>query len=327
MYGHYQLFEDERGLAGGMGYASIANRVSYALDLHGPSLAVDTMCSSSLTAIHLACEALAGGSADYALAGGVNLTPHPRKYRQLAAGGFTGETGRCRSFAVGGDGMVPGEGVGAVLLKPLAAAERDGDRILGVILGSAVNHGGKTGGYAVPSPGAQSEVVTSALRAAGVEPASVSYVEAHGTGTALGDPAEVAGLARAFGDRPPGSIAIGSVKSSIGHLESAAGIAALTKVLLQMRAGELTPSLHAEQLNPAVDWANVPFRVQRETAPWTGPHPLRAGVSAFGAGGSNAHLVVEQYRAEPRPGVAPVPAVFPFSGRDAQALRRVSSGC
>ncbi|MEV6613187.1 SDR family NAD(P)-dependent oxidoreductase [Streptomyces sp. NPDC051051] len=323
MYGHYQLFEDERGLAGGMGYASIANRVSYALDLHGPSLAVDTMCSSSLTAIHLACEALAGGSADYALAGGVNLTPHPRKYRQLAAGGFTGETGRCRSFAAGGDGMVPGEGVGAVLLKPLAAAERDGDRILGVILGSAVNHGGKTGGYAVPSPGAQSEVITSALRAAGVQPAGVSYVEAHGTGTALGDPAEVAGLARAFGDRPAGSIAIGSVKSSIGHLESAAGIAALTKVLLQMRAGELTPSLHAEQLNPAVDWANVPFRVQRETAPWTGPQPLRAGVSAFGAGGSNAHLVVEQYRAEPRPGVAPVPAVFPFSGRDAQALRRV----
>ncbi|MFF7240917.1 SDR family NAD(P)-dependent oxidoreductase [Streptomyces collinus] len=323
MYGHYQLFEDERGLAGGMGYASIANRVSYALDLHGPSLAVDTMCSSSLTAIHLACEALSAQSADYALAGGVNLTPHPRKYRQLAAGGFTGESGRCRSFAAGGDGMVPGEGVGAVLLKPLAAAERDGDRILGVILGSAVNHGGKTGGYAVPSPGAQSEVVTSALRAAGVAPADVSYVEAHGTGTALGDPAEVAGLSRAFGDRPPGSVAIGSVKSSIGHLESAAGIAALTKVLLQMRAGELTPSLHAERLNPAVDWANVPFRVQREAAPWTGPRPLRAGVSAFGAGGSNAHLVVEQYRAEPRPGHVPVPAVFPFSGRDAQALRRV----
>ncbi|WP_217143030.1 L-histidine N(alpha)-methyltransferase [Streptomyces sp. AC627_RSS907] len=323
MYGHYQLFEDERGLAGGMGYASIANRVSYALDLHGPSLAVDTMCSSSLTAIHLACEALASGSADYALAGGVNLTPHPRKYRQLAAGGFTGETGRCRSFAADGDGMVPGEGVGAVLLKPLAAAERDGDRILGVILGSAVNHGGKTGGYAVPSPGAQSEVITSALRAAGVEPAGVSYVEAHGTGTALGDPAEIAGLVRAFGDRPAGSIAIGSVKSSIGHLESAAGIAALTKVLLQMRAGELTPSLHAEHLNPAVDWANVPFRVQREAAPWTGPQPLRAGVSAFGAGGSNAHLVVERYRAEPRPRVVPVPAVFPFSGRDAQALRRV----
>ncbi|WP_432897931.1 L-histidine N(alpha)-methyltransferase [Micromonospora matsumotoense] len=323
MYGHYQLLEDERGLAGGMGYASIANRVSYVLDLHGPSLAVDTMCSSSLTAIHLACTALAAGSADYALVGGVNLTPHPRKYRQLAAGGFTGDTGRCRSFAAGGDGMVPGEGVGAVLLKPLAAAERDGDRILGVILGSAVNHGGKTGGYAVPSPGAQSEVVTSALRAAGVDPAAVSYVEAHGTGTALGDPAEIAGLTRVFGDAPAGSIAIGSVKSSVGHLESAAGIAGLTKVLLQMRVGELAPSLHAEDLNPAVDWAGVPFRVQREVAPWTGPQPLRAGVSAFGAGGSNAHVLVEQYRAGSPSGVVPVPAVFPFSARDAQALRRV----
>ncbi|WP_215451703.1 SDR family NAD(P)-dependent oxidoreductase [Streptomyces sp. ATCC 21386] len=323
MYGHYQLFEDERGLAGGMGYASIANRVSYFFDFHGPSLAVDTMCSSSLTALHLACEALTAGQADYALAGGVNLAPHPRKYRQLAAGGFTGESGRCRSFAAGGDGMVPGEGVGAVLLKPLAAAERDGDRILGVILGSAVNHGGKTGGFAVPSPAAQSEVVAQALHTADVAPASISYVEAHGTGTALGDPAEVAGLVRAFGDLPAGSVALGSVKSSAGHLESAAGIAALTKVLLQMRARELAPSLHADTLNPAVDWSTVPFRVQRELAPWTGAEPLRAGISAFGAGGSNAHLVVEEYRQAPRPATAAGPAVFPFSARDAQALRRV----
>ncbi|MGW3042847.1 SDR family NAD(P)-dependent oxidoreductase, partial [Kitasatospora sp. NPDC001159] len=324
MYGHYQLFEDERGLAGGMGYSSIANRVSYVLDLHGPSLAVDTMCSSSLTAVHLACEALAAGRADYALAGGVNLAPHPRKYRQLAAGGFTGDSGRCRSFAADGDGMVPGEGVGAVLLKPLAAAERDGDRILGVILASAVNHGGKTGGFAVPSPGAQAEVVAEALREAGVEPGSVSYVEAHGTGTALGDPAEVAGLVRAFGDLPAGSIALGSVKSSIGHLESAAGIAALTKVLLQLRARELAPSLHADELNPAVDWSRVPFRVQRDLAPWTGPGPLRAGISAFGAGGSNAHLVVEEY-GQSAPAAAPAgPAVFPLSARDEEGLRRVA---
>ncbi|GAA2710208.1 MULTISPECIES: SDR family NAD(P)-dependent oxidoreductase [Streptomyces] len=324
MYGHYQLFEDERGLAGGMGYASIANRVSYVLDLHGPSLAIDTMCSSSLTAIHLACEALASGQAEYALAGGVNLAPHPRKYRQLAAGGFTGASGRCRSFADDGDGMVPGEGVGAVLLKPLAAAERDGDRILGVILGSAVNHGGKTGGYAVPSPSAQGEVIAQALQRAGVEPASVSYVEAHGTGTALGDPAEVAGLDRAFGNLPAGSVALGSVKSNVGHLESAAGIAALTKVLLQMRARELAPSLHADTLNPAVDWAASPFRVQRELAPWTAGGPLRAGISAFGAGGSNAHLVVEEYREDARTAPLTGPAVFPFSARDAQGLRRVA---
>ncbi|MFD5410307.1 SDR family NAD(P)-dependent oxidoreductase [Streptomyces nojiriensis] len=327
MYGHYQLFEDERGLAGGMGYASIANRVSYFFDFHGPSLAVDTMCSSSLTAIHLACEALATGQAEYALAGGVNLAPHPRKYRQLAAGGFTGESGRCRSFAADGDGMVPGEGVGAVLLKPLAAAERDGDRILGVILGSSVNHGGKTGGFAVPSPGAQGEVIARALRTAGVPADGISYVEAHGTGTPLGDPAEVAGLVRAFGDLPAGSVALGSVKSSVGHLESAAGIAALTKVLLQMKARELAPSLHADTLNPAVDWNTVPFRVQRELAPWTGSGPLRAGVSAFGAGGSNAHLVVEEYRTTDRRSGGPEgPEVFPFSARDAEGLRRVVAG-
>ncbi|MFF3744349.1 SDR family NAD(P)-dependent oxidoreductase [Streptomyces kronopolitis] len=327
MYGHYQLLEDEQGLAGGMGYASIANRVSYFFDFHGPSLAVDTMCSSSLTAIHLACEALAAGQADYALAGGVNLAPHPRKYRQLAAGGFTGESGRCRSFAADGDGMVPGEGVGAVLLKPLAAAERDGDRILGVILGSSVNHGGKTGGFAVPSPGAQGEVIAQALRTAGVPADGISYVEAHGTGTQLGDPAEVAGLVRAFGDLPAGSVALGSVKSSVGHLESAAGIAALTKVLLQMKARELAPSLHADALNPAVDWSSVPFRVQRELAPWKGSEPLRAGVSAFGAGGSNAHLVVEEHRMpDPRPDTAAGPDVFPFSARDAEGLRRVIAG-
>ncbi len=327
MYGHYQLFEDERGLAGGMGYASIANRVSYFFDFHGPSMAIDTMCSSSLTAIHLACEALAAGTTDYALAGGVNLAPHPRKYRQLAAGGFTGDSGRCRSFAADGDGMVPGEGVGTVLLKPLAAAERDGDRVLGVILGSSVNHGGKTGGFAVPSPGAQGEAIAQALRTAGVPADGISYVEAHGTGTSLGDPAEVAGLVRAFGDLPAGSIALGSVKSSVGHLESAAGIAALTKVLLQMKARELAPSLHADTLNPAVDWNAVPFRVQRELAPWRSTGPLRAGISAFGAGGSNAHLVVEEYQAAaPPPGAAAGPAVFPFSARDEDGLRRVVAG-
>ncbi|MGX7829584.1 SDR family NAD(P)-dependent oxidoreductase [Actinokineospora sp. 24-640] len=321
MYGHYQLMEGADGLAGGMGYASIANRVSYALDLRGPSMAVDTMCSSSLTSVHLACEALLAGAADLALAGGVNLTPHPRKHRQLAAGGFTGTDGRCRSFGDGGDGMVPGEGVGAVLLKPLAAAERDGDRVLGVILGSAVNHGGKTGGYAVPSPTAQREVITAALARSGVDPASLSYVEAHGTGTALGDPTEVAGLTSALGQRAD-AVAIGSVKSSVGHLESAAGIAALTKVLLQLRERKLVPSLHADRLNPAVDWASAPVRVQRELSPWTADTPLRAGISAFGAGGSNAHLVVEQ-APEPASATTSGPWVFPLSARDPEALVRV----
>ncbi|TQJ03210.1 SDR family NAD(P)-dependent oxidoreductase [Amycolatopsis cihanbeyliensis] len=326
MYGHYQLFETEDGLAGGMGYASIANRLSYFFDFTGPSLAVDTMCSSSLSAIHLACEALRHGQVDYALAGGVNLTPHPRKYVQLATGGFTSTDGRCRSFGAGGDGMVPGEGVGALLLKPLALAERDGDRILGVIRGGALNHGGKTGGFAVPNPNAQGELIRTALRDAGTDPASISYLEAHGTGTALGDPTEMAGLVRAFGDRRADArpIALGSVKSNLGHLESAAGVAAVTKVLLQLRHRELVPSLHAETLNPKIDWDSVPLRVQRERAPWSAPGPLRAGVSAFGAGGANAHLVLEEYPREA--GAAPAGAarrVFVLSARDRDRLREL----
>ncbi|WP_308159058.1 SDR family NAD(P)-dependent oxidoreductase [Amycolatopsis magusensis] len=323
MYGHYQLVENSDGIAGGMGYSSIANRVSYFFDFQGPSLAVDTMCSSSLTALHLACEALRLGEIDYALAGGVNLTPHPRKYTQLATGGFTSSDGRCRSFGDGGDGMVPGEGVGAVLLKPLAAAERDGDRILGVVLGSAVNHGGKTGGFAVPNPQAQGRLIGKALEQAGVEPQSVSYVEAHGTGTALGDPAEMAGLTRAFGTDGP-KIALGSLKSNVGHLESAAGIGALTKVLLQLRHRELVPSLHADRLNQKIDWSSVPFEVQRSHSPWTGSTPLRAGVSAFGAGGSNAHLVVEEYP-EPARTTASGELLFVFSAQNQDRLRAVAT--
>ncbi|MFI0777853.1 SDR family NAD(P)-dependent oxidoreductase [Streptomyces sp. NPDC021212] len=329
MYGHYQLYETEDGLAGSMGYSSIANRVSYFFDFQGPSLAVDTMCSSSLSAIHLACEALLLGNADYALAGGVNLAVHPRKYGLLAAGGFTSTDGRCRSFGEGGDGMVPGEGVGAVLLKPLEHAERDGDRIHGVILGSALNHGGKTSGYSVPNPVAQGELVSQALRRAGTGPGTVSYIEAHGTGTALGDPTEMAGLVRAFGGRPDGApkIALGSLKSAVGHLESAAGVAALTKVLLQMRHRELVPSLHAERLNSKIDWAGVPFEVQRTRAAWrTDDGPLRAGISAFGAGGSNAHLVLEE---PPEPAEAvggrSGPRLFVLSARDQDRLRAVAA--
>ena len=328
MYGHYQLYENEEGVAGGMGYASIANRVSYLLGLEGPSLAVDSMCSSSLSAIHLACGALMLGDAEYALAGGVNLAVHPRKYDQLAVGGFTSSDGRCRSFGAGGDGMVPGEGVGALLLKPLALAERDGDRIHAVIRGSALNHGGRTSGYAVPNPVAQGELISQAVHRARIDPDTLSYVEAHGTGTALGDPAEMAGLVRGLGERGADApdVALGSLKSSVGHLESAAGVAAVTKVLLQMRHGELVPSLHAEQLNPRIDWESVPFRVQRERAAWRrNGAPLRAGVSAFGAGGSNAHLVLEEYAAPaPRRG-EDRPRLFVLSARTRDRLREVAA--
>ncbi|MCQ4163477.1 SDR family NAD(P)-dependent oxidoreductase, partial [Tahibacter harae] len=289
--------------------ASCANRVSYYCDFHGPSMTVDSMCSSSLTTIHLACESLLRGECALALAGGVNVSVHPNKYLVLLQGQFSSSVGRCESFGRGGDGYVPGEGVGAVLLKPLAQAEADGDHIYGVIKATAVNHGGKTNGYTVPNPLAQSAVIAQALRRGGIEPGWVSYVEAHGTGTALGDPIEIAGLSKAFGAEalPPQSCAIGSVKSNIGHCESAAGIAGVTKVLLQLRHGQIAPSLHSAELNPKIDFANSPFVVPQRLETWQRPSrdiagqrrelPRIAGISSFGAGGSNAHVIIQEYRA------------------------------
>nr|WP_316503358.1 beta-ketoacyl synthase N-terminal-like domain-containing protein [Paenibacillus sp. CGMCC 1.18879] len=220
--------------------------------------------------------------------------------------------GRCESFGEGGDGYVPGEGVGAVLLKPLSKAIADGDQIYGVIKGTAINHGGKTNGYTVPSPNAQGSLIGQALKEAGVNPRTISYLEAHGTGTVLGDPIEITGLTRAFGkdtaDRQ--FCAIGSVKSNIGHCEGAAGIAGLTKVLLQFKNGQIAPSLHSKVLNPNIDFKETPFVVQQELTEWKRPqietngevkeYPRRAGVSSFGAGGANAHVIIEEYISEER---------------------------
>ncbi len=224
--------------------ASIANRLSYVLNLHGPSMTLDTMCSSSLTAIHLACQDLKLGRTDMALAGGVNLSIHPDKYSMLSAGQFISSTGHCQSFGEGGDGYIPGEGVGVVVLKRLSDAERDGDAIHAVIRGSALNHGGKTNGYTVPNPQAQAAVISAALKDAGVDARHISYIEAHGTGTKLGDPIEIAALGKAFREHTAdtGFCLIGSAKSNIGHCESAAGIAGLTKVILQMRHRQIAPS-------------------------------------------------------------------------------------
>ncbi|MDT0268347.1 SDR family NAD(P)-dependent oxidoreductase [Streptomyces sp. DSM 44915] len=335
MFGLYQLLATEKHggwLNGNSSYASVANRVSYFFDFHGPSMTVDTMCSSSLVAVHQAVAAIRSGACELALAGGVNVMSHPAKYVQLSQGGFLSTDGRCRAFGEGGDGYVPGEGVGALLLKPLARALADGDHIHAVIKGSAVNAGGRTSGYSVPNPAAQAEVIGDALADARVEARDVSYVEAHGTGTALGDPIEITGLTRAYrrttGDS--GFCAIGSVKSNIGHLESAAGIAALTKVILQLRHRQLAPSLHTATLNPLIDFTGTPFVVQRQLADWAAPVapdgrelPRRAAVSAFGAGGTNAHLVLEE-APPPTPSAAP-PAerLIVLSARDAAGLTGV----
>ena len=307
---------------------TLANRLSYFMNFCGPSMPVDTACSSSLSAIHLACEAIRRGECVMALAGGVNLSLHPAKYFTLGSAGFMSDAGRCASFGAGGDGYVPGEGVGAVLLKPLRLALRDGDRIYGHILGSAMNHGGKTSGFSVPNPTAQAAVVAAAIERAGVSPRSISYVEAHGTGTALGDPIEVRGLQSAFArstqDRQ--FCAIASVKSNIGHLEAAAGISQLTKVLLQLKHKTLAPSLHVETLNPYIDFAQTPFYVQRQMDEWRVPagQPRRAGISSFGAGGANAHLIVEEHAAasaeHPEPPAGPL--VFALSAQTPESLRQ-----
>ncbi|HEX2925509.1 MAG TPA: SDR family NAD(P)-dependent oxidoreductase, partial [Ruminiclostridium sp.] len=296
-------------------YWSVANRVSYFFNVQGPSMVIDTACSSSLTAIHLACESIKRGECKAAIAGGVNLIVHPMHYAKLTGMKMLSKGGVCRAFGDGADGFVDGEGVGAVLLKPLNKAIEDGDNIYAVIKGSFVNSGGKTSGYTVPNPNAQAGLIEEALKRSGVEPISISYVEAHGTGTALGDPIEVTGLKKAFHaatDNPAAAklldtqyCAIGSVKSNIGHLESASGIAGLTKLILMFKNKKLVASINSEVLNHNIDFEDSPFYVVKKETEWKKPkyeiesvtyeYPRRAGISSFGAGGANAHVILEEY--------------------------------
>ena len=288
-------------------FGSVANRVSYLFNLQGPSMPIDTMCSSSLTAIHEACEHLQHGECEMAIAGGVNLYLHPSSYIGLCGQLMLSTDGQCKSFGQGGNGFVPGEGAGCVLLKPLSRAVADKDHIYAVIRGTSINHDGKTNGYTVPSPTAQGEVIRQALDKAGVNARTVSYIEAHGTGTELGDPIEISGLTQAFRKDSPDTqfCAIGSAKSNIGHLEAAAGIAGLSKIVLQMQHQKLVPSLHSKLANPNIKFEQTPFVVQQELVKWKRPvvsingiskeYPRIAGISGFGAGGSNAHIVIEEY--------------------------------
>lgn len=283
----------------------IANRISYVFNFSGPSYVIDSACSSSLTTIHMACESIRHGDCNYAIAGGVSLSLHPSKYLRLADFGMSSPTGSCKSFGQGADGYVPGEGVGAVLLKPLAQAKKDGDNIYAVIIGSSVNHGGKVNGFTVPNPNAQSDVIVHALETSNVDARSISYVETHGTGTKLGDPIEIRGLTKAFNTKDKQFCKLGSIKSNVGHCEGAAGIASITKVALQLKNKQLFPSLHAEAENELIDFKNSPFAIQKKLEYWEQPSieidgskvtfPRRAGISSFGAGGSNAHVIMEEY--------------------------------
>lgn len=279
----------------------IPNRISYQLNLRGPSMAVDTACSSSLHAIHLACRALRNSECDMALTGGISLLLTPKRFIWYSKAGILSPTGALRTFDENANGTVRGEGVGFILLKPLARAIADGNRILGVIKGSAVNHGGKSPTLTHPSANAQAEVIVNALQAGGVDPSDVSYIEAHGTGTVKGDPIEVQGLVQAFQSRSAGSrngnhpwCGLGSVKPNIGHLEGAAGIAGVIKVLLAMRHKTLPPLANFSKPNPRISLGSA-FYFVNKVQPWEPGNKSRiAGVSSFGFAGTNAHVILAE---------------------------------
>jgi len=307
----------------------LATRVSYKLGLRGPSMSVGTACSTSLVAVHLAGQALLTGDADVALAGGVSIrTPQRRGYLHRA-GGMMSPDGHCRAFDRRADGTVGGSGAGVVVLKRLGEALLDGDHIHAVVKASAVNNDGAAkAGFTAPSPDGQAEVIAEALAMAGVEPGTIGYVEAHGTGTPMGDPIEVAALSQAFDGVAPGSCALGSIKTNLGHLDVAAGIAGLIKAVYAVRDGLLPPSLHYTEPNPDIDFAAGPFRVNQRLRPWPArPGPRRAGVSSFGVGGTNAHVIVEQPPpVPPRPAPTRRHELLVFSAGSPAALDEMRAG-
>ncbi|NEO71582.1 type I polyketide synthase [Moorena sp. SIO3H5] len=283
--------------ATGNGFCFAAGRLSYFLGLQGPSLAIDTACSASLVAIHEACHSLRRGESNLALAGGVQLMLSPHVTTALSKLKALSPDGRCKTFDAAADGYGRGEGCGMVVLKRLSDALKDGDQIWAVIRGSAVNHDGPSSGLTVPNKLAQEQLIQQALKAAKIEPSQVGYVEAHGTGTSLGDPMEVRALGTVFeeGHNQEHPLRIGSVKTNIGHLEAAAGIAGLIKVVLQLQHQKIAPSLNFNHPNPYIDWGNIPLEVPTQLTPWSSPGGKRVGgVSSFAISGTNAHIVLEE---------------------------------
>ena len=290
----------------------IANRLSYFLDLRGPSVTVDTACSSSLVAVHLACQSLRTGESNLAIAAGVNLLLSPAVTRSFDQANAMSPTGRCHSFDASADGFIRGEGCGAVVLKRLTDALRDGDRVLAVVRGSAVSQDGRSNGLMAPNPAGQMAVLRAAYANSGIAPREVDYVEAHGTGTLLGDPIEARALGTVLGrGRPETSpLLIGTAKSNLGHLEAASGIAGLIKAVLAVQRGHIPANLHFENPNPHIPFENLRLKVVAEPTDWpsTG-RPRRAGVSSFGFGGTNAHVVVEQAPVPDHVALEPAPVV------------------
>jgi len=318
------------------------SRMSYFLNLHGPSEAIETACSSSLVAVHKAMLALQAGDCDIAIVGGINLILSPDLHISFDKAGMLCEDGRCKSFSAQADGYVRGEGVGMLVLKKLPAAEQAGDRIYGVIRASAQNHGGRANSLTAPNPKAQADLLKTAYTKAGIDPKTVGYIEAHGTGTELGDPIEINAMKTAFqslyqaagsDDAAQPHCAVGTVKTNIGHLEMAAGVAGMIKVLLQLKHKTLVKNLHCETVNPYIQLEGSPFYLLHENREWTAMHdgqgraiPRRAGVSSFGFGGVNAHVVIEEYLpSEPvtgnHPVAAPETAVIVLSAKTEERLK------
>ncbi|WGV24576.1 type I polyketide synthase [Halotia branconii] len=311
----------------GNAFSVAANRISYLLDLHGPCWAVDTACSSSLVAVHQACQSLRQGECEMALAAGVNLILTPQLTVTFSQAGMMASDGRCKTFDADADGYVRGEGCGVVVLKRLSDAYRDGDRILAVIKGSAVNQDGRSNGLTAPSGLAQQAVIRQAMQNAGVSPDEIGYVEAHGTGTFLGDPIEINSLKTVLtpGREPGDTCVIGSVKTNIGHLEAAAGIAGLIKTVLSLQHEEIPPHLHLKQVNPQISLVDANLSIATTLLPWNRGNKRRlAGVSSFGFGGTNAHVILEE-----APLVSPKDSVsnerplhlFTLSAKSENALR------
>jgi len=324
--GAHSGIADLLGLMSGNSGGSLCTRVAYKLDLRGPAVSVQTACSTSLTAVHTACQALLAHDCDMALAGGVWLDLLPEGGYRWQAGAILSPDGHCRAFDADAAGTVIGSGAGVVVLKRLDEALRDGDTIHAVIKGTAANNDGSAKvGFTAPSVDGQAEVIRAAQLIAGVSADTIGYVETHGTGTTLGDPIEIAALTQAFraDTERRGFCAVGSVKTNIGHLDAAAGVAGLIKATMALKHGVLPPSLHFKKPNPQIDFASSPFYVNAQRQPWAeGRTPRRAGVSSFGIGGTNVHVVLEEApRVRSAQGKASPWQVLPLSAKDAGALK------
>ena len=298
-YGLRQICQDDSldiYTTTGNGFCFASGRISFALGLQGPNMAVDTACSSSLVAVHLACQGLRAGECEQAIAGGVQLNLVPTFHLLLAKAQSLSPSGRCNTFDASADGLILGEGCGVVVLKRLSDAIAHKDRILALIRSSGTNHGGSSSGITVPNELAQETLIRQVLKKARVEPAEVDYIETHGTGTSLGDPVEVGALSAVFRDRPEERpLVLGSVKTNIGHLDAAAGIAGLIKAVLSLQHEQIPRNLHFNEPNPHIGWDACPLKVPTESHLWPrGEKPRMAGVSSFGISGTNAHILLAE---------------------------------